>query len=218
MAFTHGDQKKAVFGIYPFRSQVEAGIERLRLDGFSASDISVLMPDQGSPELAHEMASKAPEGAATGAGTGLLTGGVLGWLVGMGSLAIPGLGPFIAAGPIMGLLAGAGAGAAIGGVAGGLVGMGIPEFEAKRYEGFVREGGILLSVHTGTDEKIRLAKRILKETGARDVATTKEVAQEHLSTTGFADDDDIMASSAGNPPHGDSTGNDLRGNSNLSSH
>ena len=171
------DKLKAVFGIYASRAAVEQGVERLKLDGFSSSEISVLMPEKGGSEkFAHEKATKAPEGATTGASTGLVIGGTLGWLVGIGALAIPGVGPFIAAGPIVALLAGAGTGAAIGGVAGGLIGMGIPEYEAKRYEGYVKDGGILLSVHTGNSEMIKKAKLALEQTGAKDIASTGEVA------------------------------------------
>jgi hypothetical protein len=170
------DEHKAVFGIYKSRGAVEMGVERLKMDGFSASEISVLMPDRaGSDDFAHENSTKAPEGATTGAGTGLVLGGTLGWLAGVGALAIPGVGPLIAAGPIVGLLAGAGAGAAVGGIAGGLVGMGIPEYEAKRYEGFVKDGGILLSVHAGSDEAIKRAKLALEQTGATDISSNDEV-------------------------------------------
>lgn len=166
---------KAVFGIYPSRAAVEAGVERLKRDGFLSNEISVLMPERGGSEaFAHEKATKAPEGATTGAGTGLVIGGALGWLVGIGALAIPGVGPFIAAGPIIALMAGAGTGAALGGIAGGLVGMGIPEYEAKRYEGFVKDGGILLSVHTGVTEQIEKAKLALEQTGAKDISSTGE--------------------------------------------
>lgn len=171
------DDHKAVFGIYDSRSAVEAGVDRLKADGFMSSDISVLLPDSpGSEKFAHDNSTKAPEGATTGAGTGLVLGGALGWLVGIGSLAIPGVGPFIAAGPIIALLAGAGAGAAIGGIAGALVGMGIPEYEAKRYESYVKDGGILLSVHTANSDLIKRAKTILEQTGARDISASSEVA------------------------------------------
>lgn len=170
------DNSTAVFGIYDSRSAVEYGVDRLKGDGFSNQDISVLIPERGGSEnFAHEKSTKAPEGATTGASAGLLVGGALGWLVGIGALAIPGVGPFIAAGPIVALLAGAGTGAAVGGVAGGLIGMGIPEYEAKRYESFLKEGGILLSVHTGNSEMIRRAKLALEQTGARDISSTGEV-------------------------------------------
>lgn len=140
------------------------------------SDISVLIPGiGGSEKFAHEKATKAPEGATTGAGAGLVLGGALGWLAGIGALAIPGVGPLIAAGPIVALLAGAGTGAAVGGITGGLVGMGIPEFEAKRYESYVKNGGILLSVHTGSSELTKRAKMALEQTGAKDISTSDEV-------------------------------------------
>lgn len=176
------DDKKAVFGIYPTRLAVETGVDRLKMEGFLNTDISVLMPDkEGSQKFAHDNSTKAPEGATAGAGTGLVIGGTLGWLVGIGALAIPGVGPLIAAGPIVALLAGAGTGAALGGIAGGLVGMGIPEYEAKRYAGYVNDGGILLSVHTGTSEMVDKAKKILEQTGAKDISTSGEVTADHLN-------------------------------------
>ena len=135
----------AVFGIYATRAQVEQAVDQLRVAGFRPTDISVLFPENvGTKEFAHEKSTKAPEGVAAGATSGALVGGTLGWLVGIGALAIPGLGPFIAAGPIMALLSGVGVGAAVGGIAGALVGMGIPEYDAKRYEGLIKGGGILL--------------------------------------------------------------------------
>lgn len=176
------DDHKVVFGIYDTRAAVEVGVERLKADAFTASDVSVLLPEKGGSEkFAHDNSTKAPEGATAGATTGLVLGGTLGWLVGIGSLAIPGIGPFIAAGPIVALMAGAGAGAALGGVAGGLVGMGIPEYEAKRYETFVKAGGILLSVHAASSDLIKRAKTILEQTGARDISTSSEVADAHLA-------------------------------------
>ena len=178
------DDKKAVFGIYPSRTSVETGVERLKSEGFSSSDISVLMPEKGgSDKFAHDNSTKAPEGATAGAGTGLVIGGTLGWLVGIGALAIPGVGPFIAAGPIVALLAGAGTGAAIGGLAGGLVGLGIPEYEAKRYAGYVNDGGILLSVHTGDSNLVSKAKLILEQTGAKDISTSGEVSADRMKKT-----------------------------------
>lgn len=173
------DKKTAVFGIYPNQASVETGVSALRTAGFSNNDISVLLPSsEGTREFAHEKSTKAPEGASTGAGTGALLGGGLGWLVGIGALAIPGLGPFIAAGPIMAALAGAGVGGAVGGLTGALIGMGIPEYEAKRYEGRVKDGGLLLSVHADTAEEIKRAKAILEQTGADDISSTGEAAAE----------------------------------------
>jgi|SRR3984885_1096664 hypothetical protein len=167
----------SVFGIYTDTTRVERAVEDLKAAGFSNNDVSVLFPDkQGTREFAHEKNTKAPEGATTGAGTGALLGGGLGWLAGIGALAIPGLGPFIAAGPIMAALAGAGVGGAVGGVTGALVGMGIPEYEAKRYEGRVKDGGMLLSVHSDTSEEIKRAKEILERTGAQDISSTGEAS------------------------------------------
>src|ERR1700738_3083013 len=162
----------AVFGIYKSRVQAEQTVERLLAAGFSNSDVSVLLPDnQSTREFAHEKNTKAPEGTTTGVATGGAIGGTLGLLAGIGALAIPGVGPFIAAGPIMGALAGLGVGGAVGGLVGALVGMGIPEYEAKRYEGRLKNGGVLLSVHCDTSEEIARAKEILKRTGAADVAS-----------------------------------------------
>jgi hypothetical protein len=167
----------AVFGIYPSYANVESGVDGLKAAGFNYKDISVLFPESaGSRDFAHEKGTKAPEGATTGAGTGFVLGGTMGWLVGIGALAIPGLGPFIAAGPIMAALAGAGVGSAIGGIAGALVGMGIPEYEAKRYEGRVKDGGILLSVHSDSSDLTKRAKLILEATGAQDISSTSESA------------------------------------------
>src|SRR5256884_6685162 len=157
---------KAVFCIARTEAQAITIVERLRAAGFANNDISVLCPDQaGTRDFAHEQHTKAPEGAATGAGTGGALGGALGWLVGIGALAIPGVGPFIAAGPIVAALAGAGVGAAVGGLTGALVGIGIPEYQAKRYEGRVKNGGILLSVHSDNSEWTGRAKKILESTG-----------------------------------------------------
>jgi hypothetical protein len=165
----------AVFGIYPNYDALEQGIEALRLADFRATDISVLYPENvGTKDLGHEKASKAPEGASTGASAGMIAGGTLGWLVGIGALAIPGLGPFVAAGPIMAALAGIGAGGAIGGLTGALVGLGIPEYEAVRYEGRVKSGGILVSVHSDNSEWTKRAKDILEQTGAEDISSTGE--------------------------------------------
>ncbi len=165
----------SAYGIYRNRVELERGVDELRLADFRNEDISVLFPDnEGSKEFAHEKHTKAPEGATTGATTGALVGGGLGWLVGIGALAIPGVGPFIAAGPIVAALAGAGAGGAVGGLTGALIGAGIPEYEAKRYEGRIKEGGILLSVHCDSSEWTKKAKEILERTGAQDVASSGE--------------------------------------------
>jgi hypothetical protein len=169
--------KKSVFGIAKSESQAIAIADNLKAAGFSNNDISVLFPDkQGSKDFAHEQHTKAPEGAATGAGTGAVLGGALGWMVGIGALAIPGVGPFIAAGPIMAALAGAAGGAAAGGLTGALIGMGIPEYEAKRYEGKVKDGNILLSVHTEDSRELDRAKKILEDGGAVDISYTDEAS------------------------------------------
>ena len=165
----------SVFGIYRDQASLELGVVALRDANYRASDISVLFPEGGkSREFAHEKGTKAPEGATTGAATGAVFGGALGWLAGIGALAIPGVGPFIAAGPIMAALAGAGVGGATGGLLGALVGLGMPEYEAKRYEGRVKEGGILLSVHCDDSDWAKRAKEILERTGAQDVSSTGE--------------------------------------------
>ena len=167
--------KKAVFGIAKTENQAIIIANRLKENGFSANDISVLLPDKsGTRDFAHEQHTKAPEGAATGAGTGVILGGALGWLVGIGALAIPGVGPFIAAGPIMAALAGAGAGAAAGGLVGTLVGSGIPELEAKQYESKIRSGNILISVHAADGGEVSRAKAIFQHAGADDVSYTGE--------------------------------------------
>lgn len=173
----------AVFGIYGDRVSAERAVDTLRTEGFRGSDISVLFPDNpGTKDFAHEKHTKAPEGATVGAGAGAVLGGTLGWLAGLGLIAIPGLGPFIAAGPIMALLAGAGVGGAVGTLAGALVGMGIPEYEAKRYEGMIKQGGILLSVHADNSEWVDKAKDLLKRTGARDISSTGEASADFGST------------------------------------
>lgn len=174
---------KAVFGIYQTRTQVERAVTTLETDGFRTSDISVLLPDSaGSQDFAHTKGTKAPEGAAAGAGTGAVIGGTLGLLAGIGALAIPGIGPFIAAGPIMGALAGVGVGGALGGVSGALIGLGVPEYEAKKYEGHVKDGGILLSVHAENDEYVKRAKAILERTGARDISCSGEAKGEDYAS------------------------------------
>jgi hypothetical protein len=173
------NKKTAVFGIYPSVSQAERGVDALVQGNFTNNDISVLVPDQqGTKDFAHEKHTKAPEGTTTGAAAGGALGGTLGLLAGIGALAIPGLGPFIAAGPIMGALAGLGVGGAVGGLVGALVGMGIPEYEAKRYEGRVKDGGILLSVHCSTSDEITRAKKILEQSGADDISSSGEKSGE----------------------------------------
>lgn len=165
----------AVFGIYKTAQSAESAVDHLISTGFPNSAISVLLPDDDSTRaFAHEKNTKAPEGTTTGAATGGVVGGTLGLLAGIGALAIPGVGPLIAAGPIMAALAGVGVGGAVGGVVGALVGLGIPEYEAKRYEGAVKNGGTLLSVHCDTSEQIDSAKASLKETGAQDIASASE--------------------------------------------
>jgi hypothetical protein len=167
----------AVFGIYATPATAEAAVDHLLANGFTNSAISVLLPDDKSTRaFAHEKSTKAPEGTAAGAATGSVIGGTLGLLAGIGALAIPGVGPLIAAGPIMATLAGAGAGGAVGGMVGALVGMGIPEYEAKRYEGAVKDGGTLLSVHCDTSEQVDAAKSALKNTGARDISSSSEAS------------------------------------------
>ena len=165
----------AVFCLVRTEAQAIRIVDQLKAAGFSHNDISVLFPDKaGTRDFAHEQHTKAPEGAAAGAGTGGVLGGTLGWLVGIGALAIPGLGPFIAAGPIMAALSGAAAGAALGGLTGALIGLGIPEYEAKRYEGKVKEGNLLISVHTEDSTERARARQIFEQEGAEDIADTAE--------------------------------------------
>jgi hypothetical protein len=166
----------AVFGIFPTRESLESAVRELQTGGFRSADISILVPQNvGSKDFAHEKATKAPEGVAAGAGSGAVIGGALGWLAGVGALAVPGIGPLIAAGPIVAALAGIGAVGAIGGIAGALIGLGIPEYEAKRYEGRVRKGGILLSVHADNRDWVTKGKAILERTGAEEISATSEV-------------------------------------------
>lgn len=165
-------------------SQAEVIIRNLQAAGFSNNDISVLMADtRGTRDFAHEHNTKAPEGAATGAGTGAVVGGTLGWLAGIGALAIPGLGPLIAAGPIMAALGGAAVGGTVGGLTGALVGMGIPEFEAKRYEGKVKSGSSLISVHSDNSEETRRAKEIYERAGADDITTVGKSSVDNESSS-----------------------------------
>ena len=180
---------KAVFGLVDSEAQAARIVDSFKAAGFSNNDISVLFPDKsGTRDFAHEQHTKAPEGAATGAGTGGVLGGVFGWLVGIGSFAIPGVGPFVAAGPIMAALAGAGVGAAVGGLSGALIGLGIPEYEAKRYEGKIKEGNILISVHSEDRDEVSRAKAIFERDGAHDISYTEEegVSKEHHPSRPFA--------------------------------
>jgi hypothetical protein len=198
---------KAVLGIYKTREDAENAVNVLKNDGFSTDDISVLMPNsEGSQDFAHTKGTKAPEGATTGATSGAAIGGTLGLLAGLGVLAIPGIGPFIAAGPIMGALAGAGAGGAVGGIGGALIGLGVPEYEAKRYEGIVKDGGILLSVHAANSSEVDKAKKCLKKTDAKDISSTEETKGDRKaapsqtsSTTGHDTSAHSVSSSARTP-------------------
>jgi hypothetical protein len=168
-------KKTAVFGIYSTAAGAEHAVDTLTKSGFSISDISLLVPETlGTREMGTQKASKAPEGTAAGATSGAILGGALGLLAGIGAIAIPGVGPFIAAGPIMATLAGIGVGGAVGGLTGSLIGAGIPEFEAKRYEGRLQKGGILLSVHCDSSAEIDQAKEVLERTGAEDISSTRE--------------------------------------------
>jgi len=165
--------KTSIFCIAQSHSQAEQIVENLQSSGFAASEISVLLPDtEGKHDIGHVKATKAPEGATTGAATGGVTGGVLGLLAGIGALAIPGVGPFIAAGPIMAALSGAAIGATTGGVVGGLIGMGIPEIEAKRYEDKLKSGNYLIAVHAHDGDEADRAKEIFKTAGADDISSS----------------------------------------------
>ena len=167
--------KKSVFCIATSSAQANQIVDCLKEEGFSNNDISALFPDKdGTRDFAHKKETKAPEGAATGAGSGAVLGGALGWLAGIGALAIPGVGPFVAAGPIAAALSGAAIGGTVGGITGALIGMGIPEYEAKRYEGKIKEGGILISVHADDSDEITRAKNIFERNGAQDIATAGE--------------------------------------------
>ncbi len=173
----------SVFGIYSDSPQVEEAVDTLRLDGFRVEDLSVLVPESsGWKSLAHEKSSKAPEGAATGMGAGAVIGGALGWLAGIGLLSIPEFGPLLAAGPIIGALAGAGAMGTAGGIAGALIGLSIPEYEARRYAGRLKEGGILVSVHCDDAEWVKRARTILRATGARDIAAASEARADYAAS------------------------------------
>jgi hypothetical protein len=167
--------KQAVFCIIATEMQADQIVESLQLAGFMADEVSVLLPDKNlTRDLGHEKHSKAPEGATAGAGVGVILGGALGWLAGIGALAIPGVGPFIAAGPIMAALSGAAIGGGVGGLTGALIGLGIPEYEAKQYEGKLRDGNILLSVHTENEPMAKRAEEIFRNLGATDIKRASE--------------------------------------------
>jgi len=168
---------KAVIGIVDSLAATETIVDRLRVAGFTGDNVSVLLPDKsGTKDFAHEHATKAPEGTTAGVGIGGLAGGTVGYLAGIGALTIPGIGPLVAAGPIMAALSGAAVGGAVGGMTGALIGMGIPEFEAKQYAGKVKEGKILVSVHTANRDQAQTAKAVLNEAGATDVSTVGEAS------------------------------------------
>jgi hypothetical protein len=169
------------YGIYPDRQTFDRALEAIRAAGFRSSDVSVILPDRDrtTKDLAHEIHTKAPEGATTGAAAGAATGGVLGWLIGIGALMIPGVGPLVAAGPIVAALAGAGAAGVAGGLVGGLVGAGIPEVEAKRFAGRIREGGYLISVHCDDSDWAKRAEEILEATGGKNVVKTAEASPDY---------------------------------------
>jgi hypothetical protein len=173
--------QKSVFCIATTRGHADRIVDQLKAASFSNNDISVLFPDRDTTrDFAHEKNTKAPEGAVTGG----VIGGALGWIAGIGALAIPGVGPFIAAGPVMVALSGAAVGAAVGGIAGGLVGMGIPELEAKRFEGKVKAGNLLISVHTESADEITRAKEIFTKAGAHDICATNEASTPKDSRAG----------------------------------
>ena len=173
----------AVFGIYATHISVESGVEALKTAGFRNTDISVLFSENtGSKDFALEKGNKAAEGATAGAGTGAVAGGVLGWIIGIGALAIPGLGPFVAGGPIVAALAGVGVGDTLGGITGALIGMEIPEYEAKRGEGRVKDGGNVLSVHSDDSVWTKRAKEVLERTGAQDIASTGEASADYAES------------------------------------
>jgi hypothetical protein len=173
----------ATIGIYQTREQVENAVDRLEAAGFRTADISVIMPDNvGTKDFAHEKNTKAPEGAAAGAATGAVVGGAMGWLVGIGALFIPGIGPFVAAGPLVAAISGVGVGGVIGGLSGALIGMGIPEYEAKRYEGLIKGGKMLLSVHTDDGEWAARAKDILTASGADDISSVAEAKGDYANS------------------------------------
>ena len=173
----------AAFGIYPDQTEVSRAVDALKHAGFRNTDISVLFPENpGNKDFGHEKHTKAPEGAVAGASSGAIIGGALGWLAGIGALAIPGIGPFVAAGPIVSMLSGIGVGGTVGGFTGALIGIGVPEYEAKRFEGRIRNGGILLSVHCDNSDWAKRARDILEHSGATDISTGSEAKADFANT------------------------------------
>jgi hypothetical protein len=173
----------AVFGLYYSRSQADSAVTLFQNAGYRPTDISMLAPENiGNKDLAIEKNSKGPEGATTGVVSGAVVGGAVGWLAGIGLLTIPGVGPLLAAGPIVAALAGVGAGGAVGGITGALVGLGIPEYEAKRYEGRIRDGGTLLSIHCDSSEWTARAKKMMQITGAQNISSTSEASADFAAT------------------------------------
>lgn len=194
---------KAVFAIFDNRNQLETAVDELKAGGFRNSDVSVLMQDKNETKnFSYEKNTKAPEGIAAGATTGVLAGTALGWLAGAGALAIPGIGPFVAAGPIMAAIAGAGIGGTVGGVAGGLVGLGIPEYEAKRFESIIHNGGKLLSVHVDDSKWADKAKDILKNVGAHSIS----IASEESGEWAFTEDEIFVQGSSHSSSYSESSG------------
>src|SRR5579862_2013529 len=186
---------KSVFCIATSRDMAERIVSQLKAAMFSSNDISVLFPDKETTrDFAHEKNTKAPEGAIAGAGTGGVIGGVFGWVTGIGSLMIPGIGVFIAAGPIVAALTGAAVGAAVGGIAGALIGLGIPEIEAKRYEGKINQGNLLISVHTEDSDEVSEAKEIFKANGAQDICSTGESSADTEASNRLAHAEDPVVS------------------------
>ena len=174
--------KQSVAGIVKTRLEAENLVNALRANGFGDNEISALFPDkEGTKDFAHDNSTKAPEGAVTGATTGGVIGGTLGLLAGIGAIAVPGVGPLIAAGPIMATLSGAAVGATVGGIAGALIGMGIPEYEAKMYEGKIRDGNILLAVHCDTNDELKAAEELFKQYGATDIKRVGEASVKKAS-------------------------------------
>lgn len=185
-------KNKSVFGIVKTRPEAEGLVADLQAAGFSTGDISVLFPDKGATrDFAHEQSTKAPEGAIIGSGVGGIAGGVIGLLAGIGMIALPGLGALIAAGPVMAVLSGAAVGAAAGSLAGALIGLGIPEIQAKLYEGKIKDGNILVAVHTEDSKQVDAAKKIFEARHATDVHSTTEAAVPGAEKT-----DDTMRSAA----------------------